>query len=317
MLIGFLMEDYNIRGSCIAQYDYAHHNERILGNKSILISPNNFRGDEFAFKKFKNRFPIVFYDGTNNGLKQCLENNNIDYLYVITYGRKQDSEKYVTDGICKTLIHCVFDMNEPHGYKYVGVSKSLAKKFNSNQYLHHMISHYPSKDGSNLRNELGIPQNAIVFGRYGGKDTFNLDWSKDVIKNIISTRKDIYFIFMNTPEFHQHNQIKYIPATTDIDEKNKFIMTCDAAIVPERMGHTFGMVCGEFSINNKPNIIYNGHVWNTAHIDIQGDEALHFKTPEEFYKVLNTFEKKEYKLKAYDYYNPENIMKEFKEVFLD
>lgn len=309
--IGFLIEEFNIRGSGIAQYDYAHFNETILGNKSIFLT-EKIIGDDIAFKKFSIRFPIIFY----NNLKQSIIDNNINVLYIISYGRKQDSEKYIT-GACKTVIHCVFDLSEPHGDVYAAVSKTLANKFNSNCYVNHMISHYKSKDNSNFRKELNIPDDAIVFGRYGGRDTFNLKWSFKVIEQIINKRKDIYFLFMNTPIFYKHPQIIYLEPTTDIDEKNKFIMTCDANIVFETLGHTFGMVCGEFGINNKPSIVYNYNVWNTAHIDILGNDGIYFKTETELYNILDSFQKKQYNITCYDYYTPINIMKEFNNIFLN
>ena len=312
--IGFLIEEFNIRGSGIAIYDYAHYNETLLGNKSILLSPG-YKGDEMAFKKFSIRFPIVFY----KDLKESVIENNIDILYMIVYGRKQDSEKYTKslEGVCKTVVHCVFDCSEPHGDVYAAVSKTLAGKFGCNKYVNHMISHYPSKDGSNYRKQLGIPEDAIVFGRYGGMDTFNLRWSFDLIRKIVRERKDVYFLFMNTPVIDNHPQIIYLNPTTDIDEKNKFIMTCDANIVFEVLGHTFGMVCGEFGINNKPSIVYNeDHIWNRAHIDILGDDGIYFKNYDELWNILNNFEKKDYEITCYSYYNPINIMKEFENVFI-
>ena len=219
--------------------------------------------------------------------------------------------------MCKTVIHCVFDMSEPHGDVYAAVSKTLANKYNSNKSVNHMISHHKSVDNSNLRNQLNIPENATVFGRYGGQDTFNLEWGKEVIKNVVNNRNDIYFIFMNTPKFYKHPQIKYLDATTDIDYKNKFIMTCDALIVLETLGHTFGMVCGEFGINNKPSIVYNYNVWNRAHIDILGNDGIYFQNSDQLNDILLNFDRnKNYNISAYDYYNPINIMKEFKDTFI-
>jgi hypothetical protein len=311
MIIGFVIESFTIRGSGVAQYDYAHYNEIILKNKSIIFSPG-FKGDELAFRKFAVRFPIVFY----NCLKESVETNNIDVLYVISYGRKQDSSKYTNLGKCKTVIHCVFDLSEPHGDVYAAVSKTLALKYNWDKYVNHMISHYPSKTKKNLRDKLAIPESAKVFGRYGGRDTFNLTWSFDVIKQLLEKSDDVYFLFMNTPVFYTHPRIFYFEPTVDIDEKNEFIMTCDAHIVFETLGHTFGLVCGEFGVNNKPSIIYNGDVWNRAHIDIQGENGIYFQTPQELWEILVNFEKKEYNISCYDYYTPENIMEEFKNIFL-
>ena len=54
----------------------------------------------------------------------------------------------------------------------------------------------PNND-ENLRNELQIPQDAIVFGRYGGMDDFNINIAKNAIKNYINLDTNVYFLFMN------------------------------------------------------------------------------------------------------------------------
>jgi hypothetical protein len=313
--IAFYIEDFNIRGTSVALYDYANYNERILKNKSYIFTIDNYTGDFSAFKKFHNRFPIIFTKDIDD-LDQKTQQNNISFLYTLSYGRKQDSLKYCSINI-PVGIHCVFDMSEPHGSKYVGVSKSLANKFQNHNFVNHMISHYPSKNNNDLRSKLNIPKDAIVFGRYGGTDTFNLTWSFDIIKQIVDTFPNFYFIFMNTPFPYKHPQIIHVPSTIDIDEKNEFIKTCNAHIVFETLGHSFGMACAEFSINNIPSIIYNGKVWNTSHIDIQGDEAIYFNQSQQLYDILINFDiNKKYNLNAYNYYNPYNIMHEFNNQFL-
>jgi hypothetical protein len=110
----------------------------------------------------------------------------------------------------------------------------------------------------------------------------------------------------------------------DID-KNKFIQTCDAHIECGSMGHSFGLAIAEFSVNNKPIIAYLGHknnsqIWNDSHIKILGDKGIYFSDEKDFYHIITNFDPEEYKNKdvnAYKKYSPENVMKIFKEVFLD
>jgi hypothetical protein len=88
-------------------------------------------------------------------------------------------------------------MSEPHGEVYAGVSRAMASKFGKDLYVPHMVGLKPvGKD--NLRGQLGIPENGIVFGRYGGVDTFNIKFCMDIIIWLVNTRRDIYFIFINT-----------------------------------------------------------------------------------------------------------------------
>ena len=182
-----------------------------------------------------------------------------------------------------------------------------------------MISLQPSINGENLRQELKIPDDAIVFARYGGMDTFNIPFCWQVIYNILETRENIYFLFINTPRPFEHKRMIHLPKITSDYDKNKFISTCDAHLECGTLGHSFGLAIAEFSVNNKPIIAYNKNLWNTAHIDILKDKGIYFTTSDEFYNILTTFDPKKYKdldLNCYREYTPEKVMRQFEKIFL-
>lgn len=319
MIIAFHTPNLNFRGSCVALRNYALYNETLLNNKSIIITNyNSINDDEIAFKWFHKRFPIFQYIDIND-LEKILQTNNCDILYCIKYGNNDGIySKYI-----KTVIHCVFDMSEPHGDIYAGVSKTLSTKFGSKCFVPHIVDqnkHNKKYCRHYFRKKFNIQSNHIVFGRHGGIDTFNLEFAKKIISKIVRTYKHIYFIFINAPIWDTHPQIIYLPPTTDSNEKLYFISACDAMIVPETMGHTFGLSIGEFSVNNKPVICYNGLVWNTCHLDILGDKGIYFNTEDKLYDILTTFNPEKYKdkdLNAYKDFTPEKVMKQFKQVFID
>ena len=70
-----------------------------------------------------------------------------------------------------------------------------------------MIGLKPSDTKENWREKLNIPDNAVVFGRHGGTDTFDIPFVKSIISKIVREFPNIYFIFVNTPSFDNHNQI--------------------------------------------------------------------------------------------------------------
>ena len=313
--VAFHTPALDVRGTCTAIYDYAHYNETLLNNKSLIVVPTSgiLKSDEIAIKKFSNRFQIVFYD-TIEDLEDVI--SECDVLYTIKYGKKNE----VVSKRIKTVVHCVFDLSEPHGDVYAAVSESLARKFHTTSFVPHMVGLEPSKTGDNMREELNIPKDAVVFGRHGGQDTFDLRMVHNAIWGIVQDFPDRYFVFVNTPVFYSHPQIIYLDKIIDPDKKNRFISTCDAHIEGGSLGHSFGLACGEFSVNNKPVIAYNGPVWNTAHIDILKEKGIYFKTQEELYNIICTFDPKEWEKKdnnCYKEYSPEKVMKIFKEVFLD
>lgn len=319
MKVIFYTEHIIVRGTSNALFAYARYNETILKNKSIVImeTKNLILSDSIAFDYYSNLMPITLFNSTEIFQSIC---DDADVIYYIRYGKKD----LILPKNIKTCIHCVFDMSEPFGDVYAGVSKTLALKFGSELYVPHMIDLEPSTTGENRRKELGIPNDAYVFGRYGGEDTFNLFFVMQAMIEIIVTNPKVYFIFINTPEFIKHKQIIFLPKIISSDEKNRFICTCDAHIEASTLGHTFGLAMGEFSVNNKPIIAFrpeNEKLWNTAHLDILGDKGMYFKDAEQFKEIIELFssgfvdQNKDYN--CYREYSPEVVMRQFEKVFLN
>lgn len=314
--IAFLSEFIDIRGTCVALYDYADNNEKILGNKSVILTSKNYeRHDTIALEKFKKRFNILFYENFDN-LEDLI--SDCDIVYIIKHGQKDD---YFLSKKIKNVIHCVFDMTAPHGDVYAGVSETLAKKFNKDLYVPHIVSLEKTNSEKNLREKLGIPIDATVFGYHGGTECFNIDFVKEVIKKILKeVNNNIYFIFVNIEKFYDHPQIFFLEKITYSEDKNIFISSCDAMIHAQRLGETFGLSIAEFSVNNKPIITYGGPVWNNTYKDILKDNAIYYYNYYDVYKILKTFNKDDYKdkdLNFYKDYTPEKVMEKFKKVFID
>ena len=311
MRIAFHLDQICVRGTTVAVYDYAHYNEKLLNNTSLIFVPHDkFKNsDTRVIPKFLCRFKVVFYDD----LEAELAREKCDVLYIIKYGKN--------DGILpkkiKTVIHCVFDMSEPHGNVYAGVSESLAKKYNSLVYVPHMIT--PLGDHKfSLRNALKIPPSGVVFGRYGGEDTFNLPFAWRAINQALSEREDIYFMFSNTPIPFSHPRVFLIDKIISPEDKLAFINTCNAHLECGTLGHSFGLAIGEFSSNNKPVIAYNNRkeLWNTAHLDILKDKGIYYSDENEFKNILVNFKVEDKDWNAYKDYTPEKVMNIFEKVFL-
>jgi len=315
-IIAFHENSLNIRGSSVSLYDYAHYNEIMLGNKSIILIPKSSikerKNDQIAINKFKKRFRLFFYDD----FEQILEDEKCDVFYVIKYG--------TNDGIfsrkIKTCVHCVFSMTEEHGDVYAGVSQQIAEKFGKTLFVPHMISLEQSKTDENLRAKLGIPLNGKVFGYHGGNDSFNILFAIESVKRAVRVLDNIWFVFINIPKFDNHPNIFFLEKITDPDEKNKFISTCDACIEAQRYGQSFGLSLGEFSVNNKPIITYGGYdVMNDNYKKILGNNALYYNNQEELMNIFSDFDKSLYinkDLNFYKEYSPEKVMEQFAKIFL-
>jgi glycosyltransferase involved in cell wall biosynthesis len=308
--IAFHSNQLSLRGTEIALYAYAKYNEEILGNKSVIVSfPNRDHG---AIEKFRERFEVVLMEWCE--YETYLTQNNFDYLYLIKMG--------TNDGYClqtvPCLIHAVFRFNDPHGHKYFYVSDWLAKDqgYDPETYsLPHICEKLPEAE-YNFREKHNIPENARVFGCYGGSTEFNIESTKQAIRKAVEEHDDIYFIFMNIQEFADHPQIKFYPGNYDLKEKSAFVNACDAMIHARRGGETFGLAVSEFALSNKPVITYELS-GERSHLDILGERAILYKGYEDLLDIFVNFplyiKYTDYDL-PYKQFSPELIMKKFEKL---
>jgi hypothetical protein len=297
-------------------YDYAYYNEKMYGNKSIIFyckhNPNN---DANVIKKFEAQFKCFAYDNFLD-IEQIINNEKIDYFYNCKSGSSNDKQLVKS---CPNLIHAVFTV-DPHGERYATISESLSKKHNNTvDYVPYMLN-LPSCD-ENMRHQLNIPTDAVVMGRYGGYYQFDIQFAHEAIKTILNTETNLYFVFANTNVFYKHPRIIYLDKIIDLENKVKFINTCDAMIHARSDGETFGLAVGEFSSCGKPVITCKSHIDN-AHIDILGEKAIIFNTEESLVEIFKNIKyiingRSRSDWNAYKDYTPEKVMTKFFKVFID
>lgn len=310
MKVAFHSNQLGLRGTEVALYDYAKYNEEILGNESVIISSiHNVHSQ--VFEKFTQRFSVFQYTKFDE-VEKMLDINNVDVFYAIKAG--------FYDGIVsnnrKSINHIVFQNYQPHGNVYAYISEWLGKKFNL-PFVPHIVTLPDIND--DLRAELQIPKHAIVFGRHGGNDTFNINFTKQAVKHVAKMRNDIFFLFLNTDRFTEDSlrNVIYLNGSSDLIYKTKFINTCDAMLHARMQGESFGLSVGEFSIRNKPIITLLDGSRDCAHIEMLGSKGIYYNNYDELQKLLFNFRPdKTIDWNCYRNYTPENVMMKFKEVFL-
>ena len=316
MKLGFHTNGLSLRGTEIALYDYAHHNQQLLGNESVIFYRKNSSVVQSVLEKFAQQFKLCPYDGQAE-LNRLIEQEKIDLTYFIKSGERDDA-------ICESspsLIHAVFPTKpeEFHGDKYAFVSQWLSKEYSNNKipFVPHMIE--LPEIGSNLRSNLGIPETATVLGWYGGSDSFNLDFVKETVLSAIEGRNDLYFLFMNMDPFAQHERLIFLPGNSDLHYKVQFINTCDGMLHARGIGESFGLACGEFSIKGKPVITYALSP-QRSHIEILGDKAILYKGKKDLAEIFSNFNRQIQYEKNWDAYSenfsPKVIMRQFNDVFI-
>lgn len=307
MRVGFLNNQIDNRGTGNAVFDYAHYNETLLGNESLIFTRSFNQKDVNMEKRLIQRFgDIRDIEITRPGLLFSL-----DVLYHIKYGY---DDGFTTPKGIRYAVHGVFD-NSPHGDRYAVISRWLAGEYGV--YVPHIVS-LPAIT-ENLRGNLGIPEQACVFGRHGGSDTFDIVFAWSSIRTILAWQPLAWFVFMNTegiPEdILNHERVVVLPPTADPTKKRKFINTCNAMIHARSRGETFGISVGEFAICGKPVITYSESP-ERAHIEELGNFAYLYKNEEELTQQMLSLIEKPALSWGYGQYTPELVMKKFEEVFL-
>ncbi|ANS04308.1 hypothetical protein [uncultured Mediterranean phage] len=301
------------RGTTTSLFDYAYYNEKLLGNKSyIFYEKNNPENKCKIIEKFKKHFVVHGTDDFKE-VDEYLVKYNISHIYIIKYG-KLDTR---ISKVAKNCINCVFDCNEPHGEVYSSIAPWV--KGNDNKYpvVPHMIN--LPKHNRNMRNKLNIPRDAIVFGGYGGRRQFDIQFVQKVVYNMAKKYSHIYFLFANFNKFCADlPNIIHLPMITDLGEKVEFINTCDAMLWGRSDGETYGLAIAEFSTLNKP-IICKDIGSDRGHVHLLKDKAIWYNDEKDLTDILLNFNpeiesKKDWN--AYKDYTPEKVMKIFDNVFL-
>lgn len=328
MNVGYFVRHFSERGTEVACYDYAHCNETVLGNKSYIIclaqsarKQYGFENDDLAsFQKFLQRFTVIAINHISD-MREVIQQFKLDFFYTITHGHAdiyQFNDKSIW-GNCRTVKHCVFDTLCQEGCDFhISISYDLNRKFGTNiPVIPHIVSLPDVKD--DLRESLGIPREAIVFGRYGGYEEFNLTVAHDAIAEHVTSCENAYFLFMNTAPFFTHPRVLYLDKTTDSIQKSRFVNTCDAMIHARARGETFGLSIGEFSVKNRP-IITSKSGDELEHIRILGSCALLYESKADLlriFKNIRSIKAGRLNWNAYEIYNPNYIMHLFRELVFD
>ncbi len=320
MNIGFFVRHFTERGTEIAVYDYARYNEEILHNNSYIIcftketqAALHFPLDRSSYSKFNERFKIIEIN-TIYDMTYIIQKYNLSFFYTLTGGSGNDIYKFENKelwGKCKTIKHCVFNTTYPEGDFYISISNYLNYKYNTNIPVIPHIVDLPISD-DNLRDELHIPADAIVYGRYGGFHEFDINIAHIAIKEYINSDENCYFIFMNTQKFYEHPRIIYLDKNIDLMYKVKFINTCNAMIHARKIGETFGLSIAEFSSKNKP--IITCRCGDLEHIKILGDKAIIYNSTEELidiFRNIKTIIKLHDDWNTYTMFSPEYVMNLF------
>lgn len=317
MKILFHTNSLNYRGTTVAVDDYARYNQDILGNESVIAycktsgQEKDMGNEPAVIEALEKKFKVVGYRA--GFLEEKIDQEKIDLAYMIDSGQYKPTPKNV-----KTAVHAVFQFNEPHGDRYAYISEWLSQEMTGGQlpWVPHMID-LPSPT-KNFRSHLGIRDDQIVVGRIGGYFTFDIAFVKSLVKSLVIEVDKFVFLFVGTQPFINHPNVKFINEIHDKQKKSNFIESCDVMLHARQRGESFGLAIAEFLSLNKPVLAWNNGLDKNHLIMLKESGTLYNNTLELKDMLFNieSLKKQEDWTKRIREFNPETVIKKFKDVFL-
>ncbi len=333
MKVLFHAEQLNYRGTTNSILEYAHYNQEILGNESVIVYSQeqpeglDVGGVPQVIEEVGKKFQLLTYEN-NNELNDLA--SGYDLFYSQRAGERVDSHTKRENAVItstKMGVHCVFQWYDPHGDVYAYISEWMAHNV-SKMYdapLHPWVPYVVNLPEPNFdtRAALNIPKNKFVIGRFGGYQTFDLPFVHNAIKRIVQERDDIVFLFANTQPFCDHPNIIFLGPFLGQEQKSNYINACDAFIHARWLGESFGLAIAESLFFNKP-VIACERGFDRNHVTMLGPFDLLYKENDEedvYNKILElkdpSLHRINYRKLVVDDYNPHNVMNQFKSVFIN
>ncbi len=301
--------------------DYALAAQNLLGHEVRIFvpaeSPRIVRGVKANFER---HFEVVLYDRPTS--IAC------DALYVIKKGTYSRVSKRIPE-----LNHAFSDASNPHGHRFAGVSDWLVAHskrrvrplggrvvlpgLRKSPVVPHIV-HLPDAD-TNLRPQLGIPEEAVVFGRHGGDATLDIEFVHTAVRTVLEERADVWFIFLNTFTFVEHERVVHLPPSVDRADVRRFVDTCDYMLHATWVGETFGLAVAEFAFTGAPVLTFVGSP-QLGHLDLLRDAGmlLGYSGFEEIVHHLRTLRRRPMAIPTHvaETYSIDRVIARFDEVFL-
>jgi hypothetical protein len=305
-----------IRGTTVSTTDYARYNQEILGNDSIICYDINSPMNEPSVREgLEKRFKVIGHHGYDD-IKKIIDKEKIDFAYFQRGGWKEP----LPDN-CKTGVHAVFQHYQPHGNIYAYISEWLSGVMSEQNevkpvaWIPHPIQ-LPTPN-KNYRKEWNIRPDQFIFGRHGGKPTFDLHFVKQQIFNLLNQRDDFVFVFLGTDPWINHPNVRFINGVHDLQTKSNIINTWDAMIHARAEGESFGVAIAEALSLNKPVLAWeNGY--DLHHTKVLNNSNLLYSEDTIWEKLNNIKElsRKEDWTQRVKQFKPNIVMNKFNEVFL-
>lgn len=266
------------RGTTQAVVDYARGLRHLGHNVTITYPTQSPANDPRQIELLSGEFELQAYTGIPE-LREV--GRSFDAAYFIKAGTRDGKDA----GQIRTVVHAVFQDYDPHGDHYAYVSRWLAQHMRrevtgfrgrrseaharglealaagcSNALAFDAIPHACDMPAAatSLRYSLGIPDGAFVMLRYGGFETFDLDWVQRLVVEQLEANRHWYFVGVNTRPFTDHERARFVPPVYDRQEKADLLGSADVFVTARAEGESFGLSLVEALQVGTPVLAWSG-----------------------------------------------------------
>ncbi len=245
--IGFVFDGLINRGVTLSTLFFAKRYEILFPNSSYIFL-NTGDCDPILLNEINNYFNNIYTIDFQHDFK------DVDVVYY-----QYDGSNFNFKNSLKPFLHHYVFQNAPtllNNTFYVSEWLSLLCTANNISALPLPVNTSMTIDS--YREEFGIPESAIVCGRIGGLDSFDLNFVREVLK---SNMFDVYFIFASTDNIplDTSNRI-FILDKLYGNELGRFYNTLDYFLHARYRGESCGMALTESMLYGVKNICWHGGI---------------------------------------------------------
>jgi hypothetical protein len=349
--IKFILDSvgYCERGDAVNARSYYYALRDLLGIPSVLTFDANAPHNNFSVIDALKREGIpLFAYSSQADLHAFAKREQISHAYFYKAGFYD--ERWVP-GV-RNCVHAVFNVLQPHGDVYAYLSewlfreqfKKTAIPWPEDQFRQIQAvsgsSYFPNlgqgigwvppivsppspSNPAGFRSRLAIPKSAKVVGRIGGMTTFEDPEAQRAVISILNQNPSIYFVFVNTAPFYQHERIRYVDAIISDKDKADFFCACDLTLNGRLGGESFGFgVCESLyygvpvigpALSRNPNM-------DAHHVDLLSALNLLYSDADSLVALMlaqiESPVSKELLRSVVEKFSPANVMSQFRSVFI-
>jgi glycosyltransferase involved in cell wall biosynthesis len=352
------------RGTTRALLDYAKYLREFYSHDVTLVFPKSkvdFEKYKKIIDLISEDHQTIYYKN-NIELEKDIKREGVDFFYSIKGGDYDGLGFKDTRNLVHSVFQVFQPHGHRYAYNSIWISNKMRSRFNNHKFrsffgssiygriisekiwntnFSKMVSDYlvcenkfsfdyvphivemPTNSG-NLRQSLGISNEAFIIGAMAGEGQFNLNFVKSAIESFLETHSNAYFIGVNIDKFSTSKNAIFLKPIYNQEHKVEFLSSLDLFINAREMGESFGLAICESLFQGIPVLAWNGGS-DLNHVELLSGKDWLYKDYNSLIRKLEYFYKSKFEEEDFSedaksivaQFQPKNVMLKFNKVFLE